>query len=416
MIAEPSPNLRRNFNAFLLHGVFLTVAGVFSQITTIQSSFVFALTGSSLLAGVLFAANRIGTIVPQLFLAPIIQKRRYKKLFLIAAVLIRGASWLLIAAITFAFGGSHPAAIAVAFFAITLIFFLAGGMGDVTYYDVFAKSIPQGMRGKLFGWRFFLGGVLSIGAGYWTKRILGSSQNFFGQYSLLFLLTAVSLFIAFFGFYRLQEPAGEARAESRYFRRVLAVIKSDRNFVRFIIAEFLLSASMILFPFYVIYAREVLALPVNIIGLFVTLQVIGEIATGPLLGWIGDRVNFRLVMAIVGGASFLTPVLAVVLPMLHPYAYSAIFILVGMTFKGIVLGTSNYLMEAAPAQEIPTYVAIKNTLLMPTIAFPIFGGLIIPLLGYNLLFALVAVMTLAGALLSLRLVCVRKVKPLPMRE
>lgn len=401
--------VKRNFWAFFFHGIFLNIAGVFSQITTIQSSFVYLLTGSSLLSGALFTANRIGLILPQMFFAPIIQRRHFKKIFLLLAVLIRAVSWLIIGLLTFFWGQSHPGLVTVMFFALTLLFFLAGGMGDVTYYDVFAKSIPVGIRGKLFGWRFFVGGLLSIAAGYLTKIILGASPDFFRNYGYLFLLTSLGLFIAFFGFYSLKEPPGQTKTEKKYLRRIFAVVKKDTHFLKFILTEFLLSASMMLYPFYVIYAKEELHLPLGIIGLFVTLQVIGQIVSGPVLGKIGDKYNFRLVLVLVGAVSFLLPLFAFFLPHIHPYAFTAIFFFIGITFRGLVLGTSNYLMEFAPAGEIPTYVAIKNTLLLPTVLFPLFGGVFIDWWGYDFLFALVFSLTFAGTLLGRKLVCVRKI-------
>ncbi len=403
---------RRNFLAFLFHGVFLNIATAFSQLTTIQSSFIYLITGSSLLSGVLFAANRAGTILPQLFLAPIIEKRPYKKIFLLMAVSIRGVSWLAIAVVTYFFAESNPQVVAIVYFAVTLVFFLAGGMGDVTYYDILAKSIPTGARGRLSGAKILFGGVLSMAAGYLTKIILSRGNGFAENYALLFLLTSSALFIAFFGFYSLKEPKGKQKTSSQqisYKHRIKNLVRSDRNFMRFVFAEFFLNAGMILFPFYVIYAKEKLSMPLDIIGIFVTIQIVGELVSGPVLGWIGDRYNFKLVMIIVGVASFMAPLLALFLPLLHPYAYAVVFLFVGMTFKGVVTGTANYLMEFAPQDELPTYVAVKNTLQMPTIAFPVIGGLLIPFIGYEALFITVAVLSLVGTILTKNLICVRKI-------
>ncbi len=402
---------RRNFLAFLFHGIFLNISTAFSQLTTIQSSFVYLITGSSLLSGVLFAANRAGTILPQLVLAPIIEKRPYKKIFLLLAVSIRGVSWLAIAVVTYFYAATQPQIVAVFYFAITLIFFLAGGMGDVTYYDILAKSIPTGARGRLSGAKILLGGVLSMVAGYVTKIILSRGGGFAENYALLFLLTSAALFIAFFGFYSLREPAGKKKSgqQTSYKHRIMRLIRSDRNFMRFVFAEFFLNAGMILFPFYVIYAKEKLSMPLDVIGIFVTIQIVGELVSGPVLGWIGDRYNFKLVMIIVGIASFIAPLMALFLPAVHVYTYTVVFLFVGMTFKGVVTGTANYLMEFAPQEELPTYVAVKNTLQMPTIAFPVIGGLLIPLIGYEALFITVAILSLVGTLLTKNLVCVRKV-------
>jgi MFS family permease len=406
-MGSSTPSYRRNFLGFLFHGVFLNISGAFSQLTTIQSSFIYTLTGSSLLSGLLFTLNRVGSIVPQIFLAPVIEKRTHKKGFLLAAILIRAVSWLLIGLATYSWGSAHPRLTAGLFFGFTLVFFLAGGMGGVSYLDVLAKAIPTGSRGKLSGMKILLGGSLSLAAGYFTKIILGRPAALMENYGLLFLLTALCLFIAFFGFLAIREPAGTARHTPDYLQRILKLIREDRNFLRFVVAEFMLNTGMILFPFYVIYAREELAMPAAVIGIFVTLQVAGGLLSGPLLGWIGDHRNFRLVLIITGTAGMLTPLLALGAPLLHPYAYAAVFLLVGTTFRGISTGTDNYLMEFAPRDELPTYLAVKNTLQLPSVIFPMLGGILIPVLGYGPLFVLVAFLVGVGVLLTFRLKCVR---------
>lgn len=398
---------KHNFFAFLWHGVFLYIANAFTQITTVQASLIYILTGSSLLSGLLFSANRIGSIMPQLFFVGWVERSAKKKPFLLAAVLIRGSAMLAMAAILY-FSAHIKSAYSISLiFAVMLVFFFAGGMGDISYYAVFSKTIDPGKRGKNFGWRYFIGGILGLGAGWLTKRILSGEISFPANYALLYLLSGSALFIAYAGFSSLKElPDAGKKTQANWYRH-FQIIKKNPNFLKFIFVEILLSAAIVLMPLYIIYAKQELNLPLSLIGIFVSTQIAGEIIAGPLWGRIGDKLNFRLVLFIIGIMSAFIPLLALFLPTIDAHLYIFVFFLIGMTYKGLSIGISNYLLEIAPRESVPSYVAVKNIMQLPTIIYPILGGLLINYISYTLLFCGVSVILAAGTLLASQLYCGR---------
>ena len=406
MIHE-SKYYNHNFFAFLWHGIFLYVANAFTQITTVQASLIFLITGSSFLSGLLFSANRIGSIMPQLFFVSWVEKSHIKKPFLIAAVLIRGSAMLAMAAILYLSTNIKSESSILLIFIIMLVFFFAGGMGDISYFAIFSKTIDPRKRGKNFGYRFFFGGILGLGAGYLTKQILSGHIPFPNNYALLYLLSGVALFIAFTGFSSLKELPDKGKTTQSIWYNHFKIMKDNPNFLRFIIVEILLSSIIVLLPLYVIYAKQELDLSLSLIGFFVSAQIVGEIVAGPLWGKLGDRLNFRLVLFIIGTLSTVTPLLALYLPLLNPYLFVVVFFFIGMTFKGLSIGISNYLLEIAPKESVPSYVAVKNIMQLPTIMYPVLGGILVNYISYSALFISVSIILASGTLLSSRLFCGR---------
>ncbi len=396
---------KHNFFAFVWHGVFLYVANAFTQITTVQTSLIFILTGSSFLSGVLLSAHRLGSVVPQLFFVNWVQRSAVKKPFLIAAVLIRGTAMLVMAGVLYFSADASSTFSLVVIFLILLTFFLAGGMGDISYFAVFSKTIDPGKRGKNFGYRYFLGGILGLGAGYLTKQILSNEQNFPLNYALLYFLAGIALYVAWAGFASLKELPGEVKKEKTTWYGHFRLLKDNPNFIKFIWVEILLSASGIVLPLYVIYAKAELHLSLSLVGAFVTAQIVGDIVSGPFWGRLGDKRNFRLVLFLIGLISGLTPLAALFIPMIHPNLYIIVFLLIGMTYKGLSLGISNYLLEIAPKSEVPSYVAVKNIMQLPSIVYPLLGGLAVNYLPYGYVFVFVSLVLFVGTALSAGLYC-----------
>ncbi|MGD9486941.1 MAG: MFS transporter [Calditrichaceae bacterium] len=404
---EEQKKYRHNFFSFLWHGVFLHISAAFTQITTVQTAFIYTLTGSSFLAGLLLSANRIGSIAPQLFFINWVERSKYKKYFLIAAVVIRGISLISVAAIIYLISQPEGRLGVLIIFGILLFFFMAGGMGDVSYYTVLSKTVDPRKRGKLFGLRYMIGGIFGLGAGYLTNRIFEHFTDFPVNYAILYALSGFILLIGVAGFASIKEAPDAAKKNQPRWYQHFQMIRHNPNFVKFITVEILLSTSHIALPLYVIYAGNVLKMPLELIGIFVTAQIAGEIVSGPLWGKLGDKINFRIVLFFIGIASTLIPAAAIFLPLIHPSLYIIVFFLIGMTFQGLTIGISNYLLEIAPKDSVPSFVAIKNFLQLPTILFPVLGGILVNYISYQWIFAAVGVMLLSGTLLSSNLYCIR---------
>jgi MFS family permease len=147
-------------------------------------------------------------------------------------------------------------------------------------------------------------------------------------------------------------------------------------------------------PFYVVYATDQLRFGVETIGLFISSQVVGSILAGFLWGYLNERSGSKIVIqcsAILGLAS---PLLALLIPPISRlagdstiYVYSLIFLAIGALNSSFMPGFMNFVLELAPPEERPTYIALTNTLCGSLLVVPFLGGWLLQATSYPVLFA-----------------------------
>jgi MFS family permease len=171
-----------------------------------------------------------------------------------------------------------------------------------------------------------------------------------------------------------------------------------------IISRLLIGASGLAIPFYIIFALDVLHLGPESVGVFTAAQVVGSIASAPLMAWLSERRGTRSVVRLVAGMAVLLPLIGLTLFLLRssigpaPLAViaSAIFVLMGGVNNGNMAGFTNYLMEYAPGAQRPVYIGLANTLNGLVLVAPLVGGWILAGSSYPVLFALAAMVSGAG--------------------
>ena len=110
-------------------------------------------------------------------------------------------------------------------------------------------------------------------------------------------------------------------------------------------------------------------------------------------------------MMLGGGTAVVAGMMALMfgrLPALwqNAYLYGAIFLLLGIAQAGVRLGRKTYLVDAAPAEDRPLYVAVSNTLIgVLTLAGGALG-LISTVFGIRVLLALFIVLAFLGVTVS----------------
>ena len=404
------PYEHRNMFGGFIHGTFLQFGMAFSQDTTVLPAFIHALTGSDFLVGMLLSLKRIGVILPQLLFAHFLESKTFKRPYLVWVIYSRSLLWFALGLFTVFWGMTYPHLTAAVLLVLLTIFFFAGGLGDVIYSYMIASTISPRSRGKFFGIRYFLGGLAGMLAGYMSHRILSDTDaGLLAQhYGTMFLLTAGGLAVAGIGFLTMKEPGdGETvipRPLKSYLKDISVIIRENKIFRRFILVTMFLAGIYLALPFLVIFAKVKLHAPPSQIGVFITLQVIGGSGSGLVWGPIGDRFGYRVVLIGVALVSLLMPVWAIVSGRFFPALFGFSFVLVGLGFRGTDMAKRNYLLEITTENLVPTYIALKNTLTAPTLLFPIVGGLLVDVIGYQLLFGISAAVIGLGFLLSFTLI------------
>jgi len=269
---------------------------------------------------------------------------------------------------------------------ITLLTFPAA-MASIAFTSMMADIVPIERRARVVSVRnMLMSGVSTIAVlvGGKLLDLIVFPINYQVCFTVGFLVSLVSLYYL----HRLQVPdAVTARRDARRpppHRRMIRAIRllgQQRAFVRFTLGAFIYHWGIYLpIPLYSIYRVRNLGASDTWIGLlsmtFTATTIIAYIYWGRMAGKKGNRT--ALVISSLGLALF--PALTGLSPRLEPLLGVAV---IGGAFSaGFNLSLFNTLLEVAPAEHRPSYVAIYTALINVT-AFlgPILGSHLAELWG-----------------------------------
>ena len=403
------PHYRRNFAAGLIHGIFFQASAAFSSIHTVLPSLVAMLTPAAAAVGLMATLQNVGQFIPQLYTAFLIDGRARKKPWLVAIITIRFLSLALLAWLTYQYGLTQPGLVLVALIALFGLFSFIGGMGTVVYSDIFARAIPARRRGRFAGARQLFGYLLAILAGLVVKWILGQPDllPFPTNYALILTLSAATLAIALIGFTLIKEPPSPTERLLSSPRALLPMsvqlLKHSGNLRLLLITQSLTVLSLALAPFFVVYARNDLNVPLASVGLYLSLQMVGAAGSNVLWGWLSDSRGNRSVITGTALAAAAAAALAWLTPASQSWLFGGVFLLLGATLSGVQVGYSNIILEMADDVTRPMCVALRNTVLAPLAVAPLLIGLLTAWVSYPMLFALATFLALGSLVASFKL-------------
>jgi MFS family permease len=179
------------------------------------------------------------------------------------------------------------------------------------------------------------------------------------------------------------------------------------GFRRFIIARALLLTVTLSVPFYALDAKALTDGAIAGLGVFVIAASLAQVLSSPFWGRFSDQ-SSRTVMMIGAGMAVVAGILALLFGTLpqgwqSAYLYAIIFLLIGFARAGVRLGRKTYLVDGAPADDRPLYVALSNTIIGVLYLAGSGFGLLASALGLNALIAVFVVLAALGMLASWRL-------------
>jgi len=87
-----------------------------------------------------------------------------------------------------------------------------------------------------------------------------------------------------------------------------------------------------------------------------------------------------------------------------PLHYVIVFLLFGIARDGFRNADMNLILEIAPEEKRPVYIAIQSSLTSVGFFFAIPGGLILEMFGYNVLYIFTIMMLLLGLFFTMKLI------------
>jgi MFS family permease len=408
---EIQRHLRRNFIANMGDGTLWLFGFTFLSSATILPVYFAHLSSSTLLLGLIPALLDLGWFLPQLFIAPRVEKLARKKPWVLVLgigerlpflFLAAGALWL----------AQLPSATAVAFFFVLIaIRALASGLVATPWQEMIAKVIPVQWRGRFFGLSHSVGGGLGL-VGSAIATLILARYPYPTNFAICFLVGFVILMVSWTTLLWIREPAQPpaAPAPTTYRKRLTAILREDHNFRTYLVSRGLGYLGGMSLGFFAVYGVGRFQLGDAQAAVFTAVMSAMGMLSNLIWGPIGDRRGHKLVMewstALWAGAL----ILALVAP--SGEIYYGVFALIGAANAGFVLSDLSIAMEFGPEAQRPTYIGLSRTLSAPFLFIaPLVGGAVAQFWGYPWLFALALALTLASlVMLRLRVIEPRAVK------
>jgi MFS family permease len=399
--SEVSRNVRRNFTFNALDGILFTFGFAFVDLASVVPAFIRRLGGSDFLISVIPAAQAIGWMTPQIFVANFVEGLRRKKPYVIAVGAWERLPHLAVIALCFLLGSSHPHVLIAACLAAVFAAALAFGLVGPAWFDLVAKVTPVRRRGRLSALNVGAGTLLGIGAGWIVERLLADPEIPFPQnFGWLFVLAIVLMSLSLLSLSLVREPVYPVQTQRIPFREYLSrlriIMKTDRNFRNFLVGTFLQRATIVAVAFYTINALEKFDLPDSWVGRFTVSIMAGRFIGTPIFGLLGDRLGHKINLVIGAMGHFSAAVLAIVAP--NEWWYLPVFALVSVGFSSNLVSRFNMVVEFCDPERRPTYLALSSSVLGPTGIVALLGGALASIVGYNGLFVIAGLLALSSAM------------------
>jgi MFS family permease len=352
------------------------------------------------LAGMLVPVKEACSLLPQMAVAGKIRAYPRRKWFWVGAGSTQALLLALVIPVAVWFS---PLAAGWTVIALLGLFSTASGVGSVAFKDVLGKTVPKGKRGRLLAARATVGGILTLVAGMILRLYIADTPSMV-PYLVLIAGAAILWAVGALCFAAISEAPGATRGGRNAFKEVgagLRLIREVAGFRRFVLARAFLLSIEISLPFYSLYALEKVGASIGGLGIFVIANGVSNILSSPVWGRFADR-SSRWVMTISGLVAAATGLIALIIGQLptdlqSDLVFAPVFLLIGFSQAGLRLGRKTYLVDGAPDEDRPMYVAVSNTIIGAVTLLGGGLGLIAHGFGIQSLIGLLVVLALISA-------------------
>lgn len=398
--------VRRNFVFNVLDGALFAFGLSLVSNTTVLPVFVKRTGGSNIAIGLIPVLWTIGFNFPQIFVANYTQRFPFKKGLFLRTALVQRVPWLLLALISFfVLSEVEPAVGLLLFFVGFALAAIGGSLNLPVWFDLISKITPVRLRGRLFATRAIVGATLGILGGFTVKTVL-DTVAYPRNFAILFTLAFCLFMVSYVFLLLLQEKQpNQSRSQLRlrqFICNLPAILKRQRNFRNFLVADALLITALAAEAFYTVNAFERFSLSSGYAGHFTMVMMASMIAGNFAFGYLADHLGHKLNLLLASTSTFLACSLALFSPSVR--VYYVVFVFVAFTLALNHVSRLPIIAELCSEEDRPTYVALTNIVTSPFILFGIFAGWVADRLNYDAVFVMAGLAALASALWLLRMV------------
>lgn len=380
----------------------------------VVAAFLTQLTHREAMVGLALAIGPATSCLPVLFCSHRMEDKVKRMPYYALGARLKWVSLFLVLVSVLTLSG-RPVLLAWVFIGLLGIFGLGDAVGGPAFGDVVARTVAPGRRGRMFGLRVAIGGVLAFFAGDLIRRLLGpdSPWHFPYNYFVLFAAAFAFLVAAQFCFMQVEEPPLDRPREARpplrdYLRSALELLRRDRNAWGYCLYRNLSPLGWVPAAFIIPYALDRLHFNPSVVGTLVSSGVVCSSVSNLFWGSLGDRHGNRRVLTLSSGLLLLAALTLALTPLVarhYPAAGGSHVLLlwllvvnalgeIGLTGAGN--GQLNYLYDLAPDDQVPLYVGAVSTAAAPMmIGAPLLIGFLASRCDFQVVFVLGVVCSVA---------------------
>ena len=378
---------------FIWHAFFLAITMSMIDFNTVFPSLISSLTSSKIVFGAIYSIIFGVPLIFNIVFGHYLSSKKFKKKFLCLGIYLRAFSFFGMAFFTYKYANQNPSFVIISLFFWVFLFSFSGGFAGIAYTDIIGKFIKKGERGTLYAFKQFFSSIGFLVGGFFVALVFNMSDISYPEnYTLILFMGFIGLIIASGAFWFIKEPPSKIEKHDRFsvfIKKIPKILKSDKKFSKFIIVENLTSFSLMILPFYIVYAQDVFN--TTLLSFYLFSIIIGAIISNVFWGAISKKISSKRVVDICIFIGGIIPVLSILIVPLGPYVFAIVFVLVGFIRSGRVVGFEPYLLDLAPDSDRTAYLGIRGTLSILTVVLPLIGGVFIELLGYVSTFGIVAI-------------------------
>jgi MFS family permease len=394
---------RHNFYSFLWHAAFLALAQNFMDVDTVIPAMLVEAGGNGLHIGFMTAIMLGGSSFTQLIFAPFLSNYPYKKKFLLLGINARILSLFFL---SFMLYSSLEGNFIIWMIFILITFFsLGGAFANVSYTDILGKSIDQSTRKSFFSIKQVAGGLMLLISALFARKVL-SLESFPLNYSYMFFIGFLALFVASFGFWRIKEiePSGMMiKNPGHFISRIRTELLQNKKLIYFLGFINSMGIGIALMPFIMLYAKDLFNTQSHDTGSFLLFKVIGTVSTGFLLFLFNQKFKYRYVLYV--NTILVIMVLGVLLVSSGRPPFMILFLAGGVILSLYMITMNGILLEISNTGNRALYAGIAGAGNIIPALFPILGGWVIEHSGYSFFFGLFMVIILFSLFFIYKLDC-----------
>jgi MFS family permease len=403
-------NFRYNLTVNLLDGGFFGFALGFASFITVIPLFVSQMTDSALLIGLVPAIHNVGWQFPQLLTAGWVSRAKRIKPLVLWTTIHERIPFLGLAAVAWFLPNLGTRAALALTFILLIWQGFGGGFTANAWTSLMTKIMPANLHGTFFGAQMAaftaLEGISAVAAGLILDRLDGPLD-----FTLCFLAASVSFLISvlFLSFTREHDGAPRPIIDKPegFWIESQRILKSNWNFVAFLMMRSLSQFAAMAFSFYIVYVVWIFKVSEVQAGYLTGVFLMSSILANLVLGRLADRWSPRVVMIIGALAASLSASIALVAPSASWFYLS--LVLTSVAIVAIWTLPLPLTVQFGTEEERPYYIGLSSTITAPaTLLAPVLGGWLADTVSFQATFT---VSIICGLLMAAMLAFVVKDPP-----